>query len=1132
AVGISGTYALIGARQEDDDDDNGLSDAGAAYIFEQNMAPMAVCQNLSVTVNDECEDVNIAAEDFDNGSTDPNGDDLTFTLNMSGPFSVGTTNLTLTVSDGELSANCNVSLTVVDDSPPVLSPMETLAFQNGAENAGGVYADAEDTYVLISNPDEPQGTNFFFAVDSDLPDHAALQFRNIIGAAPGQIPTGVTVTSAVLSLGIYNPGSSTDDLEIARILGSWDASTATWNNFMLNGNADGGIQRDGVEATTTLRTFPSAAGRQDIDVTEDVQAWVDGLANHGWAIFNPSANGATFYSSEASVVDIRPSLTISYVTAGGSSNCASFTRQADPGACTYTVVGEEFDPNVLDNCEVIIALNDINNDFSLADAVFPVGATNVNVGATDAAGNTAECTFTITIVDGEAPVLGEDFTQTLEFQDGVSNAGGTYEDTEDTDLKAEDPDEADGFAIDIAVDNDPLRQGLLQFKNIFGTDAGQIPPGAIITSAILTLDAFNQGGAGVEMSRVLGAWDETTATWNNFTLNGNTQGGVQQDGVEATATLRLISPTIGIKEIDVTEDVQGWSDSGNNNGWAFFNPSNNGFEFKSSNTPVTRPKLRITYLLPEDSNPCTSFTRFPNEAGCSYMVNGDEFDPPVTDNCGVVSIENSFNNSMSLEGEILPLGVTTVTFNIEDEAGNTNACTFDIEILPPPSPSFTISNTIFCEDEGSSIPSVMVSPVNGLFSGPGVTNNGNGEDFTFDPALAGVGAHIITYTFTDPTTDCVSTTTAEVEVFGTLHPNCNEAPNANCQSIEIDLTDEDPCIGDFVAEDFDNGSSDPDGDMLTFSISPEGPFLPGETRVLFIASDGGLSDTCVTSVIATDNTPPVFVDCPEDSTISTDPGECFATFSFDLPSIADDACNGPTVDLSLEATLLRYQTRIDRVTSIINNQWILSNNIEDNFIEDGGGDAYDEGNFMRTNSASSIPYSEGFITSSNAFGSGSAYFTQYSQGVWMMAADINQRSFYEINGDLGADGDGAIYTFEAEYEAPDGTIYYAFFKGVTEGENDPSVNHVIIVPNTPGITQTISNDTDEDSHRVDGLESATRIYQFNWYGRTAEGVSYAYYDLEINQIIQQFIATVVHPYAFVVQTQGTESGNRIPLGST
>ncbi|MEM7575244.1 MAG: HYR domain-containing protein, partial [Bacteroidota bacterium] len=1137
AVGVSGTYLLIGARQEDDDDDNGLSDAGAAYIFEQNMAPVAVCQNLTIAVNGNCEDVVVIPEDFDNGSTDPNGDNLTFTLNMSGPFPIGITNLVLTVSDGELSANCNVSLTVVDDSPPTLVSAETVLFQNGTENTGGIYADTDDTYLLIGSPDENRDTNFFFVADNDLLDHAALQFGNIIGAAPGQIPTGVTVTSAVLSLGIYNPGDNAVDLEIARILGAWDASTATWNNFTLNGNAEGGIQRDGVEATTTLRTFSSAVGRQHIDVTEDVQAWVDGLANHGWAIFNPSSNGATFYSSEASIVDIRPSLTISYIPIGGSGSCASFNRQADPGACSYTVVGDEFDPDVFDNCEVTILQNDYNAESSLADAVFPIGTTNVSFEAIDAAGNIAECSFAITIVDGEAPFLGEDFSQTLEFRDGVSNAGGVYEDTEDTDLKKEEPDEADGSSIDIVADNDPLRQGLLQFKNIFGTDAGQLPSGAIITSAILTLDAFNQGGAGVEMSRVLGAWDETTATWNNFTLNGNTEGGVQQDGVEATAPLRLISPTIGVKEIDVTEDVQGWSDSGNNNGWAFFNPSNNGFEFESSNTLIadleSRPKLTITYLLPEDTNPCVSFTRFPNEVGCTYLVNGDEFDPPTTDNCGVFSIENNFNNSMSLEGEILPLGVTTVTFTIEDEASNTNTCTFDIEILPPPPPSFTISNPIFCEDEGSSIPSVMVSPVDGVFSGPGVTDNGNGEDFTFDPALAGIGTHIITYTFTDPTTDCTSTKTTEVEVFDTLHPNCNEAPNANCQSIEIDLTNEDPCIADLTAEDFDDGSSDPDGNMLTFSISPEGPFLPGETRVLFIASDGGLSDTCVTSVIATDNTPPVFVDCPEDMTISTDPSECFATFSFDLPSIADDACNDPIVDLSLEATLLRYQTQIDRVTSIINNQWILdANDIEETIIEDGGGDAYDNGNEMNTNAASIIPYSEGMVTSSDAFGIGSAYFTQYNEGVWMMAADINQLSFYEITGGLGADRDGVTYTFERTYNAPDGTVYYAFFKGVTEGENDPSVNHVIIVPSTPGITQTITNDTNDDFHRVDGLETASRIYQFNWYGRAAGDVSYAYYDLEINEIIQRFIATVVHPHAFVVQTEGTESGSRIPFGTT
>ncbi|MEM6395007.1 MAG: DNRLRE domain-containing protein [Bacteroidota bacterium] len=1589
-------------------DGNGLSDADATYIFEQNTAPVAVCQNLTVAANDNCENVSVAPEDFDNGSTDPNGDDLSFTLNTSGPFSLGMTIVVLTVSDGDLADSCSASLTVVDDSPPVLSSVETLVFQNGAENTVGIYTDAEDTYLLISDPDEIQGTSLFVAADNDPTEHAAVQFRNIIGAAPGQIPTGVTVTSAVLSLGVYNPGSPADDLEIARILGPWDASTATWNNFTLNGNTEGGIQRDGVEATPTLRAFSSDAARQHIDVTEDVQAWVDGLANHGWAIFNPSDNGASFYSSEATVVDIRPSLIISYVPIGGSGSCASFTRQADPGTCNYTVAGDEFDPDVFDNCGVIILQNDYNLGFSLADAVFPVGTTNVSFEAIDADDNSAECDFTITIVDGEAPFLGEDFTQTIAFRDGVGNAGGIYQDTEDTDIKEDEPDETDAFSLDIAADNSPITHGLLQFKYIFGTEVGQVPSGAIITSAILTLDVFNQGGAGVEMSRVLGPWGELTATWNNFTLNGNTESGVQRDGVEATANLRFIRPTVGIKEIDVTEDVQGWSDFGNNNGWAFFNPSNNGFEFESSNSPIAdlepRPKLTIAYLLPDDTNPCVSFTRITNASGCSYIVDGAELDPPITDNCGVTSVTNDYNNTASLAGATFAEGISTVTFTATDAAGNSSNCTFDVEIISAASPAFSISSsTTFCPADDTSIPAVTVSPQGGVFSGPGVTDNGNGQDFTFDPAVAGSGVISILYTVDDPddgctnsvkatvevevleppmvtfiapddlcvdegiqenlqggspfggmysgpgvsdngdgtfdldpatagvgiqtitysftgvstpeqlgqdfvseasgdlygssvaisadgnrvafgafrnddegtnagsvqvfdwdgtnwvqagsdidgttsadlfgtaialsedgnilavgapgpqgepfTTDgvgyvrvyswngttwlplgqdltgemvgdgagksvtlsadgtrlayaaagapglgsdneyvrvfdfdgnawvqlgpdilgeadfdalgngldlssdgnllaigssrngnsrghtrifewngtawvqlgsnitgevdgelfgdrlaisssgdrvvisatsnasngtnagqvrvfdwngtawvqagqdidgdganslagrdvaisadgnriaigslddvgslsgagkvrfydwngtvwipiaedidgqtsaenfgsaialsnsgerlaagapffnitfgqgrvydinpelCTNTASDEVEILDLSNSGCNRAPIAVCQSVEVDLTNEDPCVADLVAEDFDNGSSDPNGDNITFSIIPEGPFPPGITPVFFIVSDGTLTDTCETSVIATDNTPPVFVDCPEDITISTDPGECFATFSFDLPTIADDACNNPTVDLSLQATLLRYQTRIDRVTGIINNQWILdAADIEDDNIFDGGGDAYDIGNFMNTSNASSIPYSEEFITNSDAFGPGSSYFTQYNEGVWMMAADINQLSFYEITGNLGADGNGDIYTFENNYTAPDGTIYYAFFKGVSEANRDASVNHVIIIPNTPGITQTISNNTDDDLHRVDGLETASRIYQFNWYGRFTEGVSYSYNETEIDQIIQQFIATIVHPFANLIQTDGTESGERLALG--
>lgn len=50
------------------------------------------------------------------------------------------------------------------------------------------------------------------------------------------------------------------------------------------------------------------------------------------------------------------------------------------------------------------------------------------------------------------------------------------------------------------------------------------------------------------------------------------------------------------------------------------------------------------------------------------------------------------------------------------------------------------------------------SPAGGAFSGPGVSGN------TFDPATAGLGNHIITYTYTDATTGCSNTATTTIAV--------------------------------------------------------------------------------------------------------------------------------------------------------------------------------------------------------------------------------------------------------------------------------------------------------------------------------------------------------------------------------
>ena len=58
----------------------------------------------------------------------------------------------------------------------------------------------------------------------------------------------------------------------------------------------------------------------------------------------------------------------------------------------------------------------------------------------------------------------------------------------------------------------------------------------------------------------------------------------------------------------------------------------------------------------------------------------------------------------------------------------------------------------------------------GVYSGTGVTDDGNGMTYSFDPAAAGVGIHTLTYTFTDGN-GCTNSASDDVEVFALTHSN-------------------------------------------------------------------------------------------------------------------------------------------------------------------------------------------------------------------------------------------------------------------------------------------------------------------------------------------------------------------------
>ncbi|HET7340796.1 MAG TPA: DUF6351 family protein [Methylomirabilota bacterium] len=86
-----------------------------------NQPPDAFCRNLTVTASaTTC----TASASVNHGSADPDGDPITLAQSPAGPYALGATGVTLTVSDDRgLSSSCLGTVTVVDTTPPTISDL-------------------------------------------------------------------------------------------------------------------------------------------------------------------------------------------------------------------------------------------------------------------------------------------------------------------------------------------------------------------------------------------------------------------------------------------------------------------------------------------------------------------------------------------------------------------------------------------------------------------------------------------------------------------------------------------------------------------------------------------------------------------------------------------------------------------------------------------------------------------------------------------------------------------------------------------------------------------------------------------------------------------------------------------------
>jgi hypothetical protein len=129
--------------------------------YSTNQPPVAVCQSVTVSADsNSC----TASASIDGGSSDPNGDSLTLSQDPPGPYALGATAVTLTVTDshGE-SDSCSATVTVVDATPPVVScnasasitpPQAPISFTASAGDACGsttVAVQSYDCYKFARN---------------------------------------------------------------------------------------------------------------------------------------------------------------------------------------------------------------------------------------------------------------------------------------------------------------------------------------------------------------------------------------------------------------------------------------------------------------------------------------------------------------------------------------------------------------------------------------------------------------------------------------------------------------------------------------------------------------------------------------------------------------------------------------------------------------------------------------------------------------------------------------------------------------------------------------------------------------------------------------------------------------------
>lgn len=333
-----------------------------------NQSPVAQCHNVLVSASANC----TASASINNGSSDPDGDAITIMQSPAGPYQKGTTTVTLTVTDSHgATATCQATVTVADATAPTI-------------NCASVAAQSANTDANCS-ANVPDATGLVRAQSSDnCTAQASLNITQSPTAGStvsgtGSHPITVTVKDADNNETTCTVGFTLNDTTAPTINCPVNITKSTDPNQCAATVSFAPTANDNCSGVGTPTCTPPS-GSSFPKGTTTVTCTVKDAANNQSA---PCSFTVTVNDTQAPAIACPSNISVPAAT----------------GQCGASVSYNA--PAVSDNCPNV----GVPICAPPSGSNFPKGTTTVTCVVKDAANNQSACSFTVTVIDTQAPTI-------------------------------------------------------------------------------------------------------------------------------------------------------------------------------------------------------------------------------------------------------------------------------------------------------------------------------------------------------------------------------------------------------------------------------------------------------------------------------------------------------------------------------------------------------------------------------------------------------------------------------------------------------------------------------------------------------------------------------------------------------